>query len=490
MKHRNDPGPGRPGALPEYLNNALAAAPDAPLAVAFSGGPDSTALLHALAAHPAARARGLRALHVDHGLHPDSGLWSRHCLSLCATLDVPCRVIAVTVPRDGGQGLEAAARRVRYEALAQALTAGERLVTGHHREDQAETFLLRALRASGPDGLAAMRPLRPLGRGWLWRPLLDLSRDDLRAYLAAHGLSAIEDPANVDTGNDRSWLRQRLLPMLRERWPRADSALARSAALCAEASDLLGVEDARTLAQACGDRPGVLAVPALLSLPAARRARVLRRWLATLGLPPLPAAGIARIQSDLLPARPDARAGFAWSGATVRRWRDGLYAEPRRPPLPPDWSAQWNGRAPLPLPTGAWLRLVRRDDTSHDHLIEPSVSTGTSDGDSAPIATPADPAGDADAAPTAAAFDPPVLIRGRRGGERIRLPGREHHHSLKHALQDFAIPPWQRERLPLLFAAEDGELLAAGDRIVSARLDAWLATRGLALRLEGGAPQR
>src|SRR5690606_11245758 len=144
-----------------------------PLLVGFSGGLDSTVLLHRLARDGEWRARGLRAIHVHHGLHAEADAWAAHCARACARLDVPLDIARVRVERDGGQGLEAAARRARHAAFAEVLGSGAILVLAHHRDDQAETFLLRALRASGVDGLAAMRAWRRFGDGWLWRPLLE-----------------------------------------------------------------------------------------------------------------------------------------------------------------------------------------------------------------------------------------------------------------------------------------------------------------------------
>ncbi|QDH70646.1 tRNA lysidine(34) synthetase TilS [Marilutibacter alkalisoli] len=411
----------------------------APLLVAYSGGLDSTALLRLLADDPARRADGLRAIHVHHGLHADASDWARHCQRSCDALGIPLTVVRIEVQRDSGLGLEGAARQARHAAFAAALADDEVLVTAHHRDDQAETFLLRALRASGPDGLAAMRPWRRFGAGWLWRPLLDTPRTDLLAYARAHGLAWIEDPGNDDTAFDRNFIRQRVMPLLRERWQRADAALAASAALCADAVGLLETDDTRALATVATADPHCLSVDALLALPAARRARVLRRWIAARSLPPLPASGIVRIETDLLDARPDAEATFAWAGARIRRWRGLLHAGRERLPLPVDWSVEWNGRDPLQLPDGGTLRLEG-----------------------------------ADALPT------PVRVHARQGGERITLPGRDHSHALKQVLQELEVPPWVREGLPLLSDAE-GNLMAAGDLTYSAAFDDWL--RGHTARL-------
>src|SRR5687768_5184369 len=153
---------------------------DAQVVVALSGGLDSSVLLDLLSR--SARMQGrLRALHVHHGLQPAADAWVVHCRDACAAAGVPLRIAHVEVDRASGRGLEAAAREARHAAFVAELRDGEVLALAHHRDDQAETFLLRALRASGPDGLAAMRPWRRFGRGWLWRPLLGVPRADLVA---------------------------------------------------------------------------------------------------------------------------------------------------------------------------------------------------------------------------------------------------------------------------------------------------------------------
>lgn len=426
---------------------ALAAS--APVVVGFSGGLDSTVLLHRLAADPAIRAHGLRAVHIDHGLHPDATRWAEHARTVCAALGIDCLTMAIEVPRDSGLGLEASARRARHVAFAEALAIGEVLALAQHRDDQAETFLLRALRASGPDGLAAMRPWRAFASGWMWRPLLDVPHSTLLAYAEREGLRWIEDPSNRDEALDRNWLRHRLLPLLRERWPQADAALARAAALAAEASDLLIEGDDAALTDARAGRHGeALSRRALSMLAPERRARVLRRWVEARRLPPLPAEGIARIERDLLPSAHDRSPVFAWRGARIAVWRDALYAFDdaalARAALPPDWSVEWDGRGALTLPNGDRLAFADADF-------------------------------DIDPLPW------PLRVRARRGGERIRLPGRTHRHALKHLLQDTDMPPWERARMPVVETL-DGETLAAGDRIVSSALDAWLRAANAELR--------
>lgn len=436
------------GDLRIALDDALARQPRAPVLLGFSGGLDSTALLHLLAADADCRAHGLRALHVHHGLHADADHWAAHCRASCDALGIALDIVRVTLPREGGDGLEAAARAARHAAFAGALGEGEVLALAHHRDDQAETFLLRALRASG-DGLGAMAPWRAFHRGRLWRPLLDVPRSHLLDYARAHGLAWIEDPSNADDAHDRNFLRNRVMPLLRTRWPQADAAFAHSANLARDAAVLLDTEDACALAKIRSIDPACLDAAGLVALPAPRRARVLRRWIAGCGLPPLPASGMAAIECDLLAGRDaigDAPA-FRWRDAVVRRWRGLLWAEREQAPLPPDLRIEWRSDAALALPGGGTLRMV---------------ASG--------------PLDDAPGHPQA-----PWIVHARTGGERITLPGRAHSHALKHVLQALGVPPWERAALPLLFAA-DGALEAAGDLVLSARLDGWLRARGAGLR--------
>ncbi|MGY0559196.1 tRNA lysidine(34) synthetase TilS [Luteimonas sp. A277] len=416
-----------------------------PVLVGYSGGMDSTVLLHLLAADSATRARGLRAIHVHHGLQAQADDWADHCRATCAALDLPLTIARVTVDRNSGQGLEAAARQVRYQAFEAALGKGGILALAHHRDDQAETFLLRALRGSGVEGLRAMPAWRRIGRGWLWRPLLEHPQAQLLDYARAHRLHWADDPSNAAGDHDRNHLRLHVLPLLRQRWPHAAAALARSATLAGEAASLLAGEDQAGLSEVSTADPQVIGADALLRHPRERRARILRAWLALLDLPPLPAQGVAHLESDLLSARADATPAFAWSGARIRRWRNLLHASAEDSALPSNYRVGWDGLEPLHLPTGDLLRLER-------------------------IASASDPGEEVWQ----------MQVHARQGGERIVLPGRTHSHALKHVLQELDIAPWVRERLPLL-SAKDGSLLAAADVALSSSFKQQLGHAGLRL---------
>ena len=414
------------------------------LLVGLSGGLDSTVLLHALAARRGDALR-LRAIHVHHGLHPQADDWTAHCRVLCDALAVPLHVVRVRVPADSPLGPEGAAREARHRAFQEALEPGESLVLAHHLDDQAETVLLRLLRASGSGGVAGMRASRPFGGSVLLRPLLDLPRATLRGYAQAHGLHWCEDPSNASTDADRNFLRLRVLPLLGERWPRAARALARSATQLAEDARLLDEATAERV-RALGGGPDWLPIAGLQALDPGWRARVLRAWTAARGLPPLPGAAPTIISAQVLSAPYDRAARYRWRDAELRRWRDRLYAlRAHEAAATAPWSLEWNGLGVLQVPGGGRLCF----DPPTDASLEADFGA--------------------------------CRVGSRQGGERILRRGHAHSHALKECLQQADLPPWKRTRLPVLRDG-GGEVLAAGDGLLSARLEAWCEAHGTRLQ--------
>ena len=404
--------------LRQRLDRAWSQAGDPPLCVAFSGGLDSSALLHALASLRR-DARRLRALHVDHGLHPDSASWAASCAALCASLEVALESVRVSVDTDG-QGPEAAARQARYAAFAESLREHEWLVTAQHREDQAETVLLKLLRGAGPHGLGGMRERRPLGRGQLWRPLLDTPRGDLQAYAASAGLQVIEDPANRDPRMARSYLRHEILPRLEQHWPQAVPSLVHAARLQRDQADFLDQHAGAALDALTGD-DGSLGAAGWVAAHPALRARILECWLHDRGLPAPTAVQRAELERQVREAAADRVPCVAWPGAEVRLWRGRLHAMPPLPAAPEAWSALWHGHA-LDLPAGTlrWSSPVR-------------------DGEA-----------------------PTIRVRIDVPGLRLQPHGDRHHRALGDLFQQAGVPPWRRRFCPILYAADD-TLLGVAD---------------------------
>lgn len=301
-----------------------------PLLVAFSGGPDSTALL--LAMHELLEETGrkqLRAAHVNHGLHSESGDWAEHCMATAHALGVPLACREVEVQADG-KGVEAAARRARYAALAALMEPGEWLLTAHHQDDQWETLMLRMLRGTGIAGLTGIREKRRLGRGWLLRPLLDVPREDLRIWLEHRGAEYIEDPSNRETGFDRSFLRNEVLPLLRGRWPGAGATAGRMARLAGQTRKLLqdlAEHDSRGIAQA-----DTIDCEGLLELSPARRANLLRERLSALGIAAPSEARLNAALEMLLNAAADRHPEARWGGVRLTRRRGRIFICPEESP--------------------------------------------------------------------------------------------------------------------------------------------------------------
>lgn len=426
---------------PEDLAAKLAEFPEpAGYVVALSGGGDSTALL--LALHEQQPGPPLRAVHVSHGLQSGSGRWAERCAELCHELGISLDTAQVTVGRDQGDGLEAAARDARYAALEARLAPGEMLLTGHHRDDQAETVLLQLMRGAGPAGLAGMAECRVFGPGWLARPLLRVPRDALKDWLEARGTDWIEDPDNANLERARNFLRHRVLPELASRWPAAAELMARGAENLRDAQSALEAWARAELSLALTPDGAGLRLEVLRMLDGPRRRQVLRCWLQDAGLPVPGRDHLEHLEGQAFDARRDAGPIVAWPGCEVRRYREELHASPPLEFPDTEKTFEWCTREPLALPAGLG-RLV--------------LQAGSPDRP-----------------------DWSLTVGFRRGGERIRLAGRDHHTDLKNLFQDMAVPPWERARVPLVF---DGrELAAVGDWCISGPFVERLRSHGASIR--------
>ena len=344
---------------------------------------------------------------------------------------MPLRTLGVRV-ENRGQGLEAAAREARYACFEGELGRGDVLLLGQHRDDQAETVLLRLLRGAGPEGLAAMPRERALGRARLIRPFLSLPRATLQDYNSAHNLPLVRDPGNADVRHDRAFLRREILPRLAARWPACAERLASAADLLREQGELLAVPPLARACSATGD-PGFT----LASLPqqAPLAACALRRWLRELGLP-MPAR--AQLAEFLRQLRGGGGASLHTRAWRLARYRRAVYV----------YAPMLEHREPAPaLPVVVGLPLTLPG--SGEVLVQ-GVAAGLE-----------------------------LRLRRRRPGDALR--GADgHRKALKNLFQQHAVPPWWRARLPLLVAVSAGaeELLCVGGIARSASATA----RGLSLR--------
>ncbi len=403
--------------------------------VAFSGGLDSTVLLHAMAANRAIREVPLLAAHVDHGLHPGSGTWDSHCRAVAETLGVDYISRKVQVSRSAEGGPEAAAREARYAVLGSLMQQNDWLISAHHEHDQAETLLLNLLRGSGLTGIAGIPPLREFATGYLVRPMLGVPAAKIRAYADTHHLDWIDDPSNADTAFDRNYLRREILPALAARWPAVVTRLGHSADLAAEASELLA--ELADLDIAVSPAPDRLDIRVLAPLSRARQRNTIRRAVQRVGLPAAPATCLYQAVHELIPARTDAQPLVAWPGGEFRRYRDHLYILAPMPDLEP---------CPQAL-------------LQPDHAVDLGAGQGY-------LVLEAGQAGGMDRSVAARGLE----VRYRHGGEEIALAGQAHRHKLKKLLQDEGVVPWMRERVPLLHVG--GRLAAVADLWVAAEFAA------------------
>jgi len=406
------------------------------LLVGLSGGVDSVVLLDAL--HRIARTLGfhLSALHVNHQLSPNAGRWSAFCRDWCRARGIPFRAVKVRVLR--GNSVEAAARAARYAAFAGA--AADYVVLAHHQDDQAETVLLQLLRGAGVKGLAAMPLLRAEGRGprvegkttrhstldtrhaapAILRPLLDVTRSEIEAYARKRKLKWIEDESNQDIYFQRNYLRHEVLPVVARRFPAYRATLARAAQHLAEAARTLDEVAAADGAEWIAS--GSLAVDALRRLPAARARNLLRYFLAGHGLTMPGAVRLEEALRQALDAKQDARVLVELGDFTLRRHAGNLHLVRSGSAPPAHYEKHWRGEKAIALrELGGVLSLA------------PARGSGIS---------------------LARLGARPVTIRVRQGGERLQPDCRRPRRSLKNLLQEARLPPWQRERLPLLYCGE------------------------------------
>jgi tRNA(Ile)-lysidine synthase len=403
------------------------------LVVALSGGGDSAALLAGLAGLGGGfRGLPLRAVHIDHGLQAAASEFRDACKNLCERLGVPLGLIRVEVQSEAGLSIEAAARDARYAALAAQLQPLEVLLTAHHRQDQAETLLLQALRGAGVKGLSAMPVCRVFGAGWHVRPVLDMPRGELLKWgRSLEKFNAI-DPMNADLRFDRAYLRKAIWPLIETRWPGAEIALSRSARHMAEAQELLHRAAATDVARL---RDGdALSVPGLRALPQPQRMNAIRAWLGEAGVEAPSTARLREALRQVFDADADHQPAIVWGNKALRRYRQRLFLTDADCP-------RLEGARPWATGLGSSIAL----GANLGALTWSAQMGGVA----------------ADALPTA------VIVRRREGGEMLKPARSAKTQSVQHLCQSQGVLPWMRDALPLVFAGN--ELIAVADLWLEAR---------------------
>ena len=394
----------------------------------LSGGLDSVVLLEVLRRLAGPLGFGLSCVHVNHGISPNARRWAGFCARLCKRHGIALEVRAADLAPYRAEGLEAAARRARYDIFA-AQTDADYIVLAQHLDDQAETLLLQLLRGAGVRGAAAMPLLRALPRGSrgrgtpagaILRPMLALSRAQIEAYARANRLKWVEDESNADTRYDRNFLRHRVLPVIEQAFPGYRATLARAAGHLAEASRLLDQLAEADAKRVC--KENALAVAELRRLGAPRSKNLLRWLLQQRGAAAPEADRLQEALRQLFEARDDAAVHVALGELELRRYAGCAYLLAALPDPPAQFRRDWDGGRTWQLPElGGALHFSR-----------------------------AQGAGLACARVRAQGLN----IGLRQGGEKLRLRAAGATRSLKNLLQEARLPPWQRERLPLLYCGD------------------------------------
>ena len=342
-------------ALDAFLTEKSVAATGDAVAVGFSGGLDSTVLLHALLTLKQQRRFSIRALHVDHGIHPQSDRWSEHCAAICREWGVDLAIGRVQLADGAPGGLESAARLARYGWFKRTLEDSEVLFLAHHADDQLETLLYRLMRGAGPVGLRAMADDRLHQGTRILRPMLKFPRADLMQYAVEHGLRWQEDPANDDLAFDRVYLRRKVLPLLVDRWPSAPRQAHRSGQYLGELIEVAEHQTRHDMANAtkpCFGGGTVFDTTALSALPRARLVQVFRLMTPTDGYAP----SRSRLESLIALVRSQSRSGeVCAAGVVYRRYRDSLYVylDPDYSKPPSEKSIPWQLKS-SPIEFGAY----------------------------------------------------------------------------------------------------------------------------------------
>ena len=418
--------------------------------LAYSGGVDSRVLLHLLAPLKL----NLRVVYIDHGLQVESAQWAEHCQNICAQYQLPFDVISVDVKQDHSQGLEAAARVVRYQAFENLMAEDDALLTAQHQNDQAETFLLQLFRGAGAAGLASMAVCNEFKKGWQLRPLLGFSRQQIIEFARREKLLWIEDPSNKNQRFDRNYLRHEVLPRLQQRWPSLTKTLSTAAQQQAENFQLL-TELAKIDLEHCFEQQendeslmmniaqgNGLAIKYLAQLSEPRQRNCLRYWIAQQNYDLPPRHIHQQINQQVFKQRDGANIIITWSTVELRCYQGFMYIL-QQVVHSADQSFNW-------LPTDI-LNIPSLDKYL---MAKKNIGVGICHG----------------------LLSETLQVKFRQGGERIKLEGQKNSRSVKKLFQQLNVPPWQRDRIPFLYYQEN--LVAVGDIIADEFIEkteqAWL----------------
>ncbi len=383
--------------------------------VAYSGGLDSTVLLHAMHTEKLP----IHAIHVNHHLQKECDSWQKHCEAVCKQWGIAISIKHAEIQNIPQKSLEDLARDARYKLLEEMLDSNSAIVTAHHQDDVAETILLQLLRGSGPAGLAAMPEVKKLIRGFHLRPMLRVSRKELLSYANEHGLDWVDDPSNNECDFDRNYLRNEVLPKIIKRWPAAQKTLARSAELQAQTLSCLHELAKIDLRESNTDESNILEISTLQALSDERLSNVLHYWIQSHNLRTPSRKILQQVISDIVRKQEIETSPMqSWKEGEIRRFQNRLYLMEHLSMHDPSQEFRWKINQPL------FIESLNRTLLPQE-LIENNIAV---------------PEGANE-----------LIVRFRQGGERLKLVGQTQHRSLKNLLNQAGVPPWERSRIPLLY---------------------------------------
>lgn len=399
--------------------------------IAYSGGVDSHVLLHCCASITHLKDK-FTAVYVHHGLQAEAESWAKHCEKTAKDLGVEFLTLRVNANAAPGESPEEAARNARYAALKSLIKADDALLLAQHREDQLETVLLQLFRGSGLRGLSGMPERMAFGAGVMLRPLLNTPKQAISDYAHAHQLSWVEDPSNQSNDYDRNFLRNAVVPLLKQRWSAIDKTVARSAKHCADAQVLVDEVADELFGAVFNLVDKTLSISRLSEHHSHPQQLIVRHWFRHRGLKMPAQAKVERILNEVVAAAGHRDPVLSGQGYSIRRYRDKLYCLTNLSGTEPQDRVWPAGQASIKITDDRTLSCVPSSKGISRERWQ----------------------------------DATVEVRFRRGGEKIRLPGREGHHSLKNLFQEAGIPPWERDVMPFVYLNDT--LAAVGDLWVSA----------------------
>ena len=410
--------------LENYFSDLIDKDKPARYVVGYSGGIDSTVLLHAI--NKMTEHIPVVAVHINHQLIPQAAEWEKHCRKFSESISVEFLSRKVIIDMNSGYGLEAASRKGRYDSFKQLIRKNDYLLTAHNQDDQVETVLLNIFRGCGLRGIRGIPASRKFFEGRLVRPLLRVSRNEISEYAKKYKLNWIEDPSNQYQKYDRNFLRHKILAQLKTRWPAVNNNVRKTSELASEINAEL--KEIAFIDAPLFYKNNQLDIRAIKNLSPARQKNILRYALLSLGFPLPSSIKLNQIINEVINARVDRQPLVQWSDIQVRRYRKKIYF------LSEYFQPKDNNIEKIYLNGPNWqlgkglgsLSLEKSDIGIKRSIAKEGFN-----------------------------------VTFRAGGEKIKPLGSGYSRKVKKLFQEAAVVPWMRENIPLLFY--EGNLIAVAD---------------------------